>query len=189
MKLVITYHSGCGHTQKLAHFVAEGARQVPQASVTVLDVARMDEQHWALLHEANALVFGAPTYMGSASAGFKTFMEATSAFWLDLKWADKMAAGFTIGTGQSGDKLSTLTQMVVFACQHAMIWVGQSHLGSLYTQDNLSINECASWTGLMATSSRNKEKLITPGDALTAQIFGRRIAVAALRWKEGSRGS
>jgi NAD(P)H dehydrogenase (quinone) len=50
-------------------------------------------------------------------------MEATSKFRLELKWRDKIAGRFTNAASQSGDKLNTLTDFVVFAMQHGMIWV------------------------------------------------------------------
>ena len=34
------------------------------------------EDEWSALELADAIIFGAPTYMGSASAGFKAFMDA-----------------------------------------------------------------------------------------------------------------
>jgi NAD(P)H dehydrogenase (quinone) len=49
--------------------------------VTLLAVADLVDTAapgWAALDAADAIIFGAPTYMGSASAPFKAFMDATS---------------------------------------------------------------------------------------------------------------
>ncbi len=53
--------------------------------------------------------------MGSASAQFKAFMDASSKVWYTRDWKDKIAAGFTTSASQSGDKLNTLIQLAVFA--------------------------------------------------------------------------
>ncbi|MBY0427496.1 MAG: flavodoxin family protein, partial [Cytophagales bacterium] len=92
MKISIVYHSGYGHTQLVAQQIQEGARSVlPQVELlsTLEALQQLD-----LLHESDTLVFGSPTYMGSASAEFKKFMEATGKFWYSQPWKDKLAAGF-----------------------------------------------------------------------------------------------
>jgi NAD(P)H dehydrogenase (quinone) len=71
------------------------------------------------------MIFGSPTYMGSASAAFKAFMEATSQRWMEQRWAMKLAAGFTNSGSQNGDKQNTLDAVrhLRGAARHA---VGQS---------------------------------------------------------------
>src|SRR5439155_14127707 len=86
----------------------------------VMSVAAIDH---GKLAAADAIVFGCPTYMGSASAQFKQFMDATAAVWALQGWRDKLAAGFTHSAAPSGDKLGTLTQLAVFAAQHGMVWI------------------------------------------------------------------
>ena len=38
-------------------------------------------------------------------------------------WRDKVAAGFTNSGAKSGDKLTALVSLAVFAAQHHMHWV------------------------------------------------------------------
>jgi len=121
--VVVVYHSGYGHTKVQAEAVARGAASVDGAKVLLVPVEDV-EMHWNALHAADAIVFGSPTYMGSVSAKMKAFMEETSKHWAALKWRDKIAGGFTNSASQSGDKLNTLTDFVIFAMQHGMIWVG-----------------------------------------------------------------
>ena len=52
---------------------------------------------------ADAIVFGAPTYMGGASAPMKAFIDATSKPWYARAWKNKLAGGFTNSGGYSGD--------------------------------------------------------------------------------------
>jgi multimeric flavodoxin WrbA len=118
--VVIVYHSVSGRTRALAEAAALGARAAATGEVVVhlLSADEATRAH-ALLAEADAIVFGCPTYMGSASAQFKAFMDSTSTVWALQGWRDKLAAGFTHSAAPSGDKLGTLTQLAVSAAQHA----------------------------------------------------------------------
>ena len=110
--VAIVYHSGYGHTKAIAEAVLKGAASVTHAQL--ISVTDADTQ-WDALAKADAIIFGAPTYMGSASAPMKAFMDASSKVWFTMGWKDKIAAGFTVSASQSGDKLSTLNQFVTFA--------------------------------------------------------------------------
>src|SRR5277367_4941983 len=127
MQIVIVYHSGTGHTKRQAEAVFKGVQNVKNANVKLLSVDEV-EKNWSLLDSADAIIFGAPTYMGSVSAPMKAFMDATSSRWFQQKWKNKFAAGFTNSGGPSGDKLSTLIQFVLLAAQHSMIWINQGLL-------------------------------------------------------------
>lgn len=185
VNIVIPYFSGSGHTLKLAQEVQKGAQEVDQVSALLLNVDPVTDLDWNKLHEADAIIFGAPTYMGSLPWQFKRFIDEASmlGFWTEQKWTNKIAAGFTIGTSASGDKLNTLIQMSVFSAQHGMIWVGQNHIGSKHTKDGKKINDVGSWLGLSATSNPDKDKMIYEHDVLTAQMFGRRIVEATQKWQ------
>jgi len=177
MTVCIAYFSGSGHTAKLAQAIAEGA-----ADAAVLDVTQMSDADWAALDAAPAIVFGSPTYMGSTAADFDAFLERASSRWADQLWADKIAAGFTVASHGSGDKLIALQRMAIYAAQMGMIWVGQREIGAPVNPDNPGINRDGCWLGLTATSSRDKSKLIEANDMETARRFGARVAGAAARW-------
>jgi len=183
--IAIVYHSGYGHTAKQAEAVARGALTVAGATAALVKVEDID-RHWADLEKADAIIFGSPTYMGSASAPFKTFMDASSKAWATQGWKDKLAAGFTNSASQSGDKLATLQQLAVFAAQHGMIWIGlglmpgnNSSAGSV---DDL--NRLGGFLGAMAQSNADQgpEHGPTSADLKTAEHLGRRVAQAAQRW-------
>jgi len=178
VEIAIAYWTGSGHTRRLAEHVAAGAGDTAR----LIDVANMRQAEWDLLDRAAAIVFGSPTYMGSTSAGFKTFMDASSDRWVDQVWADKIAGGFTVATYPSGDKQVTLTQLAVFAAQNGMIWVGLGQTGEAEEPQQGGMNADGYCLGLGARSSRDKTLLIDPGDAATARAFGARIAAAARRW-------
>ena len=177
-RIVIPYFSGSGHPRRLAEAVAEGA-----GPARLIEVTMMRPADWAALDAAEAIIFATPTYMGSVAARYGVFLEEAASRWPEQLWADKIAAGMTVATYPSGDKLSTLLRLAVYAAQMGMIWVGQSEIGAPVNADNPGINAAGSWLGLMATSSRDKEQLIEAGDLETARRFGARLAKAAIRWR------
>jgi len=138
IKVVVVYHSGYGHTVKIAEAVAKGAATVEGAIVSLIE-AEEAPTRWDILDEADAIIMGAPTYMGSLSAPFKAFMDATShQQYVQKRWANKVAAGFTNGASRGGDKQNSLVQLMTFAAQHQMHWV---NLGLNYGNNRSFTNE------------------------------------------------
>lgn len=182
--VVVVYHSGFGHTKKQAIAVAAGAESVAGTSVRLFSVDVVD---WDELHRADAIILGSPTYMGSASAKFKAFMEESSKYWMVQKWKDKIAGGFTNSGSLSGDKLNTLLQFAVFAAQHGMIWVGAGLMpGNNSSKGSYEdLNRMGGWMGAMAQSNVDEGPESAPpeSDLKTATLLGERIALSAKRWK------
>lgn len=192
-KVAIVYHSGYGHTAVVADHVAKGVAAVPGVTVGLYradDFPSPDAGPWAELTASDAIVFGAPTYMGSASAPMKRFMDASSKIWFSRQWKDKMAAGFTNSASWSGDKLSTLEQFAVFAAQHGMIWVGTGMLAgnNASTASPDDINRVGSFLGLMTQANADQGPDVAPpqSDRRTAELFGQRVAEIAVRWQKGA---
>jgi multimeric flavodoxin WrbA len=119
--VVVASHSGYGHTAVLAEAVARGASA--DADVVSIAVDVITDEQWAQLDTAEPIIFGSPTYMGTASAVFHTFAESTSKRWSVQAWEGKLAAGFTNSGGKSGDKSSTLGYIATLAAQHGMHWI------------------------------------------------------------------
>jgi multimeric flavodoxin WrbA len=185
-RVVVVYHSRGGRTRALAAAVVRGAAQVAGVEARAIDVEQgvpHDE-----LAAADAIVFGSPTYMGSASAPFKAFMDATSPVWALQGWRDKIAAGFTHSAAPSGDKLGTLTQLAVFAAQHGMVWVGlglpPSYAAAASASSAADTNRLGSHLGAMAQSPPGGQGPVE-GDLRTCEHLGRRVAELAVRWASG----
>lgn len=187
IKVAIAYHSGYGHTEVLAQAVAAGVENAGATAITI-SVSDLDSVDWEALAQADAIIFGSPTYMGSVSAQFKAFMDASSRIWSEQGWKDKLAAGFTNSSSQSGDKLNSLVQMAVYAAQQGMIWVGLGMLpGNNSSQgSNEDLNRLGSFIGAMAQSNGDESADVTPpqSDRNTAQALGERVATAARRWQQ-----
>ncbi|KCV82983.1 flavodoxin/nitric oxide synthase [Actibacterium atlanticum] len=184
-KVAVVYHSGYGHTKAQAEAISEGAASIEGVTAELLD-ADSAAADLPALESADAIVFGSPTYMGTVSAPFKAFMDASSAVWMEQGWKDKIAGGFTNSAAQVGDKTGTLQTLSVFAAQHGMIWVGLDlPPGNNTTQSSDdSMNRMGASLGAMAQSLADAGPDIAPpsADRKTAHHYGARIAQAALRW-------
>ena len=118
--IAVVFHSGYGHTQRVAQAVAEGAG----AELVAIDAdGNLPAGGWELLAAADAIVFGSPTYMGGPSWQFKKFADASSKVWFAQGWKDKLFAGFTNSAAMNGDKFATLTYLWTLAMQHGGLWV------------------------------------------------------------------
>ena len=176
-KIVIVYHSGYGHTKKVAEGVAEGSG----GTLLPIDAeGNLPEGGWDQLAAAKAIVFGSPTYMGSVSWQFKKFADASSKPWFTQVWKNKLAAGFTNSATLNGDKLSTLHYFFTLSQQHSMLWVGTGMMpANSKAATRADINNVGSFSGLMTVSpsDASPDEMI-PGDIATAKKFGERIVEA-----------
>jgi NAD(P)H dehydrogenase (quinone) len=183
-RIAVVYHSGYGHTKAQAEAVARGAESVPGTQVALISVDQA-EARVAEINAADAIVFGAPTYMGSVSAQFKAFMDASSKAWAAGQWKNKIAAGFTNSGSQSGDKLNSLIQLAIFAMQHGMIWVGVDLMpGNNNSKGSVhDLNRLGSFLGAMAQSNvdQGPDQAPIESDRKTAEYLGRRVAQYARR--------
>lgn len=185
---VIVYHSGYGHTRKQAEAVHQGAAGVAGATAELLEISAEGELPaggWQKLEAADAIVFGAPTYMGGASWQFKRFADASSKPWFGAKWKNKVAAGFTNSGSMNGDKLSTLHYQFTLAMQHGMVWVGTGMVpANTKAATRNDVNWLGSFAGAMAQSpvDSSPEEGPLSGDLETARLFGARVAETAARW-------
>src|SRR5580700_8509664 len=183
VKIVVVYHSGYGHTARIAEAVGRGAAAISGASVELV-TAEEAPGRWGTLDGADAIIMGAPTYMGSLSAPFKAFMDATSHLqYGEKRWAGKIAAGFTNGASRGGDKQNSLVQLMTFAAQHQMHWVNLGlNYGNNRSYTNEDILNRDSYTlGMAGQSNMDQGGDVAPpfSDIRTAEHLGRRVAEVA----------
>jgi NAD(P)H dehydrogenase (quinone) len=147
----------------------------------------------AELDQADAIIFGSPTYMGSMSAEMKKFLEVAAQKWFTESWKDKVAGAFTNSSSFSGDKLNTLIGLVINAMQHGMIYVGTGLLPAASHREWMNSvqgpgpevqNRLGSSTGPMSASFQVQPPDAPPtGDIATAESYGARVAQITLRLK------
>ncbi len=178
--IVVIFHSGYGHTKKVAEAVSAAAG----AKLLTIDAdGNLPESAWADMQAAKMIVFGSPTYMGGPSWQFKKFADASSKPWFTQQWKDKLAAGFTNSATMNGDKLSTLHYFFTLSQQHSMLWVGTGIMPSnSKAATRNDINYVGSYAGLMTVSpSDASPDEIPAGDLATAKQFGERLKAVTAR--------
>ena len=183
-KIVVVYHSGYGHTQRMAQAVADGAG----ARAIAIDAdGQLPEPAWKLLDAADAIILGTPTYMGGPRWQFKRFADATSKQWFVQAWKDKLFGGFTNSAGMNGDKQVTLQYLQSLASQHGGLWVSLGVLPSSHKEASRNDpNYLGAYAGAMAqTPSDASVEEMLQGDLDTARAYGERVAAAAARWQQG----
>ncbi|MGA2550873.1 MAG: NAD(P)H-dependent oxidoreductase [Burkholderiaceae bacterium] len=186
-KVAIVYHSGYGHTKKLAEAVLAGAKAAgAEATLLAIDAeGQLSDSDWAVLDSADSIIFGSPTYMGSVSWQFKKFADASSKAWFTQKWRDKVMAGFTNSATMNGDKHSTLHYFMTLAMQHSGVWVGTGLMPSnTKAAQRNDINFVGSYGGLMSQSPSDStpDEGPLPGDLETAKLFAKRVVEVTQRF-------
>ncbi|MEE2672995.1 MAG: flavodoxin family protein [Myxococcota bacterium] len=185
-RVAVVYHSDSGHTKLMAEAVHEGAASVEgtDAEIYFLDRKRIvegrfeDEPLLEALDQADAIIFGCPTYMGDVSGPMKAFLDATLGRWYKGSWSDKIAAGFTVSSTPSGDKLSALMSLVVCAMQLGMLWVGLDQ----NPVNSEGLNRLSFYLGVGGQAHYGGEEVaIDTGDRATGVVLGARVAKVARR--------
>jgi len=184
-KIAIIFHSGYGHTRRVAGHVEKGVASsgVAVKSIAIDAEGNVPEAAWQTLRESDAIIFGTPTYMGGPSWQFKKFADASSKQWFAMDWKGKVAAGFTNSASMTGDKESTLHYLVTLASQHKMLWCGSSlNPANSKSSTREDINYLGGFVGLVVVSPSDAsvDEMI-PGDLKTAEAFGANIAEVIMR--------
>jgi NAD(P)H dehydrogenase (quinone) len=187
--VAIVYHSGFGHNKAVAEAVAKGVNEIAGVTAHLIPVAEA-EARAAELDQADGIIFGSPTYMGGISADFAKFKDWTAKRWMARAWQDKLAAGFTVSASWGGDKQNTLYQLLTLAQQHGMLWVGLGlPPGNNHSKGSSEdLNRTGASIGVMAQAHADQGvEGIGASEFRTAELLGRRVAEAALRWKKDGR--
>lgn len=179
-RVAVIYFSATGTTAKLAAAIHAGAAE--HAEVVSYRICAADivggrfenEEVLKLADAADGLAFGSPTYMGGPAAQFKAFADATSGDrWIQQRWANKFAVGFTTGSCANGDQGHTLSYLSIFAAQHGMLWCSLN-IPSGY--DPLGRNRLGTQIGL---ATHAIEEALDASDLATAHHLGSRLAKVA----------
>ncbi|NAX19938.1 flavodoxin family protein [Vibrio sp. V39_P1S14PM300] len=177
-KAAVVYFSQHGMTGLLASHIAEGAASAGCdvelcriAPDTIVEGRYHNAALFDTLNQCDAIIFGSPTCMGSPSAQFKAFMDASCDCYSNKAWKDKLAGGFTTGGSINGEQQQTLLAFITLACQHGMLWAG---LDTSQFTDSSGLNRTGSSLGLVA--SPDEQGNVHPNDLKTAFYYGQRLA-------------
>jgi NAD(P)H dehydrogenase (quinone) len=139
-KILVLYYSTYGHIETLANAVAEGARTVADAEVTLKRVPELMSEEVARkagaklnqaapsaspkeLGDYDAILFGTPTRFGNMAAQMRNFLDQTGSLWLKGTLVGKVASVFA-STGTGGGNESTILTFIPTLLHHGMIYVG-----------------------------------------------------------------
>ena len=139
-KILVLYYSMYGHVETMAAAIAEGARSVEGADVTVKRVpetmppdvakrngAKLDQAAPvatpAELTDYDAIIFGTPTRFGNMAAQMRNFLDQTGGLWAKGGLVGKVGSVFS-STGTGGGNESTIMSFVNTLMHHGMVYVG-----------------------------------------------------------------
>ena len=179
-KTVVVYFSGYGHTKRIAEVVAEGAGA---DTIVINEQGEISDADFAALGAADAIIFGAPTYMGGAPWQFKKLADATSKAWFTGAWSGKVFGGFTMSASLNGDKQVTLIYLQTLASQHGGIWVslGQAPANTS-SSTRADANSLGGSVGLLTQCPSDAgADAIPAGDLESARLYGARVAQIAAK--------
>jgi NAD(P)H dehydrogenase (quinone) len=169
-KILVVYYSKTGHTAALAKAVAEGAKKVRAAGVTLKTVTEVkcDE-----LLAADALIVGSPVYWSNMAAEVKSFFDRWSTECKvlppDFQMKDKVGAAFVTAGGVSSGKEVTLLTILAAMIGNRMIVLSEGEA-----------------LGAAATTGEGKLPLDNK-DLEDGRRLGERVAQVALTLKRGRR--
>ena len=145
MNIQIIFYSMYGHIYRMADAVAEGAREVEDATVSLYQVpelvpkdileksgalkARQAFSHVPVatvgqLADADAIIFGTPTRFGMMCAQMRNFLDQTGELWSKDALVGKVGSVFTSTATQHGGQETTITSFHATLLHLGFIIVG-----------------------------------------------------------------
>ena len=195
MKILVLFYSTYGHIYRMAEAVAEGAREIPGAEVTVkrvpetlspdvlkamgaldaqkvyahVPVATVDD-----LAAADAVIFGTPTRFGNMTGQMRQFLDATGGLWLTGALVGKVGSVFTSSATQHGGQESTILSFHTTLLHQGMVIVGLPYA----FQGQMRIDEITGGSPYGASTITGGKGERTPSDneLAAARFQGRHVA-------------
>ncbi len=168
VRILIAYYSHTGHTEALAKAVAEGARKVKGAVVTIKAVS---EVKCPELLGTDALVVGSPVYWSNMAAEVKSFFDRWTTECGVLPPAfpmkDKVGAAFVTAGDVASGKEVTLMSILAAMLGNRMIVLSEGQA-----------------LGAAATTGEGKAPL-GEKDLEEGRQLGERVARVASQFKRG----
>ena len=195
-KILVVYYSAYGHVETMAEAIAEGARQVAGAEVTLKRVAELVPEEVARksgmkldqkapiadpneLGNYDAIIFGTPTRFGNMTAQMRNFLDQTGALWMKGALVGKIGSVFASTATQHGGQETTITSFHSTLLHQGMIIVGLP-----YSCQNLMVmNEVSGGTPYGATTLAASDGSRKPSEneLVMARFQGRHVAEIAAK--------
>ena len=200
MKIKIVFYSMYGHTYKMAEAVAEGAREITEAEVEILQVAELvpdsvleesgaKKAREAFAHiptakpedltDADAIIFGTPTRFGNMCAQMRNFLDQTGGLWAQGALVGKVGSVFTSTGTQHGGQETTLTSFHTTLLHQGMVVVGLPY--SEARQMTLEEISGGSPYGATTIAGTDGSRMPSENELAMARFQGRHVADIAKR--------
>jgi len=168
VKVLVTYHSLSGNTERMAEAVVDGVKSVSGTETLLKRVGKVTADD---LFSADAVVVGSPVYWSNMSGEVKTFFDNWQfkfGVFPDFKMKNKIGAAFATG-GQvsSGKEVTMLTILAAMLGNQMIVVSGGGAFGASATTEGDS------------PGIDNKE-------LADAKALGRRVAEVAVTMQRGS---
>ncbi|WP_454064591.1 flavodoxin family protein [Candidatus Nitrospira salsa] len=171
VRVLVTYHSLTGNTEKMAKGVVNGAKAVPDTEVIVKRVGEVTAEE---LFGSDALIVGSPVYWSNMSGEVKTFIDNWQlkfGVFPEFKMQNKVGAAFATGGQVSSGKEVTMLTILAAMLGNKMIVVSE---GGAF--------------GASATTEGDSPG-IDQQELADAKTLGQRVAEVAWMIKRGTSGS
>ena len=195
-KVLVLYYSSYGHVETMAKAVAEGARGVAGAEVTVKRVPELMPDEVAKkagvkldqaapvakpeeLADYDAVIFGTPTRFGNMAAQMRNFLDQTGALWMKGSLIGKVGSVFASTATQHGGQETTITSFHTTLLHQGMVIVGLPYS----CREQMTLDEIAGGSPYGATTIAGGDGSRQPSEKeLTmARFQGRHVAEIAAK--------
>ena len=207
MKIQVIFYSMYGHVYRLAEAVAEGARQVAGAEVSLYQVAELvpdaaleksgaKAARQAFAHvpfakpdqmtDADALIFGTPTRFGNMAAQMRNFLDQTGGLWVKGSLIGKVGSVFASTASQHGGQETTITSFHTTLLHHGMIIVGVPYSEAGLT--NMAEISGGTPYGATTMAGSDGKRFPSENELTIARFQGRHVAEITARLVRGAKG-
>lgn len=136
VKVLVTYHSLSGNTERMAEAVAEGVTSVPGTLAVLKRVGQVTADD---LFSSDAVIVGSPVYWSNMSGEVKTFFDNWQfkfGVFPEFKMKNKVGAAFATG-GQisSGKEITMLTILAAMLGNQMIVVSGGGAFGASATTE------------------------------------------------------
>ncbi|MBL8528296.1 MAG: NAD(P)H:quinone oxidoreductase [Burkholderiales bacterium] len=199
-KIQVVFYSMYGHVHRLAEAVAEGAREVNGAEVSLYQVpelvpdevleksgaktarasfAQVPIARPEQLADADAIIFGTPTRFGNMCAQMRNFLDQTGGLWMKGSLIGKVGSVFTSTATQHGGQETTITSFHTTLLHQGMVIVGVP-----YSEPRLMVmNEVTGGTpyGASTLAGPDGSRQPSENELAIARFQGKHVAAIAAK--------
>ncbi len=199
-RILVLYYSMYGHVERLAEAVAEGARRIDGATVSIKRVpelmpepalrkggAKLDQAAPVAtadeLPDYDAIVFGTPTRFGNMCVQMRNFLDQTGRHWTSGALVGKVGSVFTATATQHGGQETTITSSHSTLLHQGMVIVGVPYTCKALLAMGEITGGSSYGAGTLAGS--DGKRAASENELAIARFQGERVAAIACRLASG----